>query len=85
MEQDKERDIASLSFEDALEELTSIVQRLERGEAKLEDSIALYQRGTALKAHCEGKLRAAQAKIEKITLSADGGPDGTEAFEESKS
>lgn len=66
------KEIAAMSFEEALAELERIVATLEKGQAALEDSIALYERGTALKAHCEGKLKAAQAKIEKIVVSGDG-------------
>lgn len=62
----------SLSFEDALGELETIVKTLETGQARLEDSIAQYERGIALKNHCEKKLREAQAKIEKITVASDG-------------
>lgn len=61
--------IDQLSFENALEELETIVRKLEAGEAPLEDSIAAYERGTALKRHCEEKLREAQIKIEKISIS----------------
>lgn len=64
--------IESLSFEDALGELESIVKTLETGQTRLEDSISQYERGVALKNHCEKKLREAQAKIEKITVSKDG-------------
>ena len=64
--------IQEMSFEAALGDLESIVQKLERGDAKLEESIAIYQRGAALKAHCEGKLRDAQMKVEKIVLGSDG-------------
>ena len=67
------RDIAAMSFEDALAELEQIVRRLEDGKSRLDEAIASYERGAALKRHCEAKLREAQAKIEKITL----GPDGT--------
>ena len=73
-------DIAKLSFEDALRELTAIVERLERGDAPLEESISIYARGAALKAHCESKLRDAQLKVDKIVLGADG-EVGTEPFE----
>ena len=66
--------IESLSFEDALGELETIVKTLETGQTKLEDSITQYERGVALKNHCEKKLREAQAKIEKITVSKDGTP-----------
>ncbi len=64
--------VESLSFESALTELETIVRDLETGKAALEDSISAYERGIALKKHCEGKLREAHAKIEKITI----GPDG---------
>ncbi|MDQ7017584.1 MAG: exodeoxyribonuclease VII small subunit [Robiginitomaculum sp.] len=64
--------IEDLNFETALEELEKIVQKLESGEVELEQSIAMYERGAALKAHCEGKLKAAKLKIEKIVLDADG-------------
>lgn len=67
-----DKDIASMSFEDALRELEGIVGKLESGQAPLEESIALYQRGAALKAHCSGKLKDAQLKVEKIVLSPDG-------------
>ena len=73
-------DIATLSFEDALEELKSIVERLERGEGKLDEAIEAYDRGAALKRHCEQKLREAKEKIEKISLNPDGSPT-SEAFE----
>jgi len=64
--------IDTLSFEDALGELETIVRGLEKGDTKLDDSIQSFERGTALKKHCEKKLQDAQAKIEKITVSADG-------------
>ncbi|RZO39100.1 MAG: exodeoxyribonuclease VII small subunit [Rhodospirillaceae bacterium] len=65
-------DVAKMSFEDALEELEDIVRTLDDGKGKLEDAITAYERGTKLKAHCEKKLKAAQAKVETISLSADG-------------
>ncbi|MGH6954431.1 MAG: exodeoxyribonuclease VII small subunit [Alphaproteobacteria bacterium] len=65
-------DIAKMSFEDALEELEEIVHELEQGRGKLDDAIRSYERGAALKRHCEAKLREAQAKIEKISLAPDG-------------
>lgn len=64
--------IKSMNFEDALGELETIVKSLETGQAPLEQSIGSYERGIALKKHCEAKLREAQAKIEKITVGADG-------------
>jgi exodeoxyribonuclease VII small subunit len=71
-------DIASLSFEQALAELEGIVQKLESGQAPLEESIALYERGARLKAHCESRLRAAQLRVEKIVVGPQG-PERTEA------
>jgi exodeoxyribonuclease VII small subunit len=70
-------DIASLSFEQALKELEQIVGKLERGDVELEPSIALYERGEALRAHCEQLLRRIEAKVEKITLDAQGNPSGS--------
>lgn len=67
-------DIARLGFEDALKELEEIVRTLEQGKGKLEDAIRSYERGAALKAHCERKLAEAEARIEKIALGADGVP-----------
>lgn len=66
--------VENLSFEAALGELEGIVRALETGQAKLDESISQYERGIALKTHCEKKLREAQAKIEKITMGADGAP-----------
>jgi exodeoxyribonuclease VII small subunit len=65
-------DIAAMSFEDALAELERIVRQLEEGRAKLDEAIGCYERGTALKRHCEAKLREAQAKVDRITVAADG-------------
>lgn len=58
--------ISTLTFEAALKELEAIVARLEQGQVDLEDSIVLYERGQALKAHCESKLKAAEGRLEKI-------------------
>jgi exodeoxyribonuclease VII small subunit len=80
-ETDKNADIAELAFENALQELESIVTRLERGDVGLEDSIAIYERGEALKAHCETLLKKAELRVEKITIGADGKPKGTEALD----
>jgi len=68
----KAKPIESLNFEEALGELESIVRDLELGTAPLEQSISAYERGIALKKHCETKLREAQTKIEKITVDKDG-------------
>ena len=65
-------DIAALAFEDALAELERIVRQLEEGKAKLDDAIHSYERGTWLKRHCEAKLREAQAKVDRITIAAEG-------------
>ena len=65
-------DVTSMSFEEALEELKSIVGRLESGQGKLDQAIEAYERGALLKRHCEAKLREAQEKIEKISLKPDG-------------
>jgi exodeoxyribonuclease VII small subunit len=65
--------ITDMSFEDALTELEGIVGQLERGDAPLEKSIAIYERGAKLKAHCEGKLKDAQMKVDKIVLDGQGG------------
>lgn len=64
--------VDQLSFEAALKELEDIVGRLEQGEVDLEDSIALYERGQALKAHCEAKLKAAEGRLEKIVGAGKG-------------
>lgn len=64
--------IDSLSFEEALSELEKIVRALESGGADLKSSIDAYERGMALKKLCEAKLKEAQGRIEKITISADG-------------
>lgn len=70
-------DVGALSFEKALAELETIVGRLEGGNVPLEESISLYARGEALKARCDALLKDAEARVEKITLSADGKPAGT--------
>lgn len=62
----------AMSFEQALTELENIVKSLESGDIQLEDSIKAYERGAALKTHCESKLKAAQLKIEKISVTPDG-------------
>lgn len=74
-------DVSTLSFEDALKQLESIVARLESGDASLDESITLYTRGDALRAQCEARLKDAQTRIEKISLGADGKPSGIDAFD----
>jgi exodeoxyribonuclease VII small subunit len=73
-------DVKAMTFEAALAELENIVSRLEGGKAPLAESIAIYERGEALKSHCEGLLKAAEARIEKITLK-NGKPVGTEPLD----
>jgi exodeoxyribonuclease VII small subunit len=73
--------ITELSFEDALKRLEAIVHRLESGEAPLDESITLYAEGDALRKQCEARLQAAQARIDKISLGADGKPSGTQPFD----
>jgi exodeoxyribonuclease VII small subunit len=73
-------DVKAMSFEAALAELEAIVARLEGGKAALAESIAIYERGEALKSHCESLLKAAEARIEKITLK-NGKPAGTEPLD----
>ena len=65
-------EIAAMSFEQALEELEAIVKQLEAGRGKLDEAISSYERGAALKRHCEAKLNEARAKVERISLAADG-------------
>ncbi len=73
--------VESLSFEEALARLEEIVRLLERGEAPLDQSIDLYQEGDRLKRHCEAKLKAAQMRIERISLGEDGRPKSTSLFD----
>jgi exodeoxyribonuclease VII small subunit len=67
-------DIEGLSFEQALAELERIVGQLESGQAPLEDSIRLYERGALLKGHCEKRLEAARLRVEKIVMGQGGAP-----------
>jgi exodeoxyribonuclease VII small subunit len=69
---DPAQGVAELSFEAALKELESIVDRLEHGEAPLEEAIGLYQRGAALKAHCQARLEAARLRVEQIVVGQSG-------------
>jgi len=75
-------DIATMSFERAMKELESIVGRLERGDVELEESISIYERGEALKAHCDKLLKQAEAKVERIALDANGQAKGTVPLDE---
>lgn len=73
--------IAGLTFEKALAELETIVGHLERGDVPLEESIKIYERGEALKKHCEALLKQAEAKVEKIRTGANGEAIGTEPLD----
>jgi exodeoxyribonuclease VII small subunit len=74
-------DIKTMSFEAAMAELEKVVRDLESGNVELEKSIGLYERGAALKAHCEAQLKAAEERVEKITLGEGGQPIGTTPVE----
>lgn len=74
-------DIAKMSFEEAMKALEGVVRDLESGNVELEKSIALYEQGARLKAHCEKKLKEAEEKVAKITLGPDGQPTGTTPVE----
>ena len=74
-------DVTQLTFERAIEELETIVKRLEEGKVPLEESVAIYERGELLKRRCEELLRLAEARVEKITLDAAGKPIGTEPLD----
>ncbi|MGC2713535.1 MAG: exodeoxyribonuclease VII small subunit, partial [Pseudolabrys sp.] len=74
-------DVKKMPFERAIEELESIVKNLEGGKVPLEQSVALYERGEALKKRCEELLRQAEARVEKITLDANGNPTGSEPLD----
>jgi exodeoxyribonuclease VII small subunit len=74
-------DVKKLPFERAIEELETIVKRLEEGKVPLEESVAIYERGEVLKRRCEELLRLAEARVEKITLDAGGKPTGAEPLD----
>jgi exodeoxyribonuclease VII small subunit len=80
MAENTSTDVKKLTFEKALAELEQIVQKLERGDVPLEESVTIYERGEALKRRCEELLRQAEARVEKITLDA-GKPTGTEPLD----
>lgn len=76
-----EKNVAELSFEDAMKELETVVDQLERGDVPLDASISLYERGAALKKRCEDELKRAEEKVAAITLDADGAPTGIKPVE----
>lgn len=74
MPTDSDPGLSAMSFEDALSELERIVRGLEGGQQRLEDAISAYERGSALRRHCEAKLHEAEMRVEKIVTSGDGTP-----------
>ncbi len=78
---DEKQPVEEMRFEEALKALEDVVTRLEAGDVPLDESIALYERGAKLKAHCEARLAEAQARIEQITGAENGSPSGTRPFE----
>lgn len=74
--------IETLSFEQALAELETIVRNLEQGNVPLEKSIELYSRGEALRAKCDGLLKAAEEKVEKIQMNSAGAAVATEPLDD---
>jgi exodeoxyribonuclease VII small subunit len=81
MAQKDNSDVGQMPFERAIDELESIVKRLEEGKVPLEVSVAIYERGEVLRRRCEELLRLAEARVEKITLDAAGKPTGTEPLD----
>jgi exodeoxyribonuclease VII small subunit len=81
MAENPNADVNSLPFERAIEEMESIVKRLEEGKVPLEESVAIYERGEALKRRCEELLAQAEARVNKIVRDSSGKPDGTEPLD----
>ena len=79
---EEKNDVSKLSFEQALEQLEKIVDRLERGDVALDESIKIYEQGEALKKHCATLLQAAEDKVEKIRVGADGTAKGSEPLDD---
>jgi exodeoxyribonuclease VII small subunit len=77
----EDKPIGEMSFEEAIREFETVVQKLDQGDVPLEDSISLYKRGAALRAHCEAKLRQAEEQVEQITLDSAGQATGTRPAE----
>ena len=77
----EKNEVGTLSFEQAVSELESIVASLERGDVALDKSIEIYERGEALKKHCEALLNAAESRIEKIRMDRSGKAVGTEPLD----
>ncbi|TNF64521.1 MAG: exodeoxyribonuclease VII small subunit [Rhodobacteraceae bacterium] len=76
-----EKNVAEMSFEEAMRALEAVVDQLEKGEVPLDASITLYERGAALKKRCEDELKRAEEKVAQITLDGDGAPTGTKPVE----
>jgi len=81
MAESNNTDVKKMTFERAIEELESIVRRLEEGKVPLEESVAIYERGETLKKRCEELLRQAEARVERITLDANGKLVGSEPLD----
>ena len=77
MAENNNADVKKMPFERAIEELESIVKRLEEGKVPLEESVAIYERGEALKTRCDELLRQAEARVDRITFDANGRPTGS--------
>jgi len=81
MAETRTKPVDKMTFEEALGELEGIVRQLETGEVELEKSIAIYERGAALRAHCEGRLRSAELKVEQIVQGTSGPATEPAAFD----
>lgn len=81
MAEEKAQAVSKLSFEQALDQLEDIVRKLEQGDVPLDQSIAIYERGEALKKHCAMLLQSAEDKVEKIRVGADGTAKGSEPLD----
>ncbi len=81
---DAANDIGAMSFEAALRALEDVVRRLESGDVPLDESISLYETGEKLRRHCQARIDAAQARIEKIVVGADGAPTGTRPLDDAE-
>jgi exodeoxyribonuclease VII small subunit len=81
MAENNNADVKKMPFERAIDELETIVKRLEEGKVPLEESVTIYERGEALKKRCEELLRQAEARVEKITLDVNGKPTGSQPLD----
>ena len=76
-----QKEVKNISFEEALKELESIVQKLESGQVKLEEAVTAYEKGVQMQKICEEKLKEAQMKVEKLILDKEGTPKGKESLD----